>query len=253
VTHLFFTTVTGIATPSIDGRIISMLGLRPDVKRTPIFGLGCSGGAAGLGRAADYLNAYQDEVAVLLSIELCSLTLQRDDTSVANVIASGLFGDGAAAAVLGRTEVPCPTRPRVVASSAFLYPDTVDVLGWEVVESGFKIVLSSRLTELIHANIRREVDSFLAARGLERTAIRHWIAHTGGPKVLTAVESALELPEGALARSWKNLREFGNLSSASVLYILTDLLNDGTAEPGDYGLVIGMGPGFSIEIVLLKW
>jgi alkylresorcinol/alkylpyrone synthase len=134
-----------------------------------------------------------------------------------------------------------------------LYPGTEDILGWDLVNSGFKIVLSARLANLIAENIEGEVDSFLAEQGLERSSIRHWIAHTGGPKVLQALERALALPEGALARSWRNLGEMGNLSSASVLYILEDLMHADVAQPGEYGLLIGMGPGFSIEILLLGW
>ncbi|MGO9606165.1 MAG: type III polyketide synthase [Candidatus Binataceae bacterium] len=254
VDHLFFVTVTGIATPSIDTRIISALGMKQNVKRTPIFGLGCVAGAAGLARATDYVRAFPDEVAVLLSVELCSLTLQRDDLSVANIIASGLFGDGAAAAVIGGgARTSTAASPRVIATRSILYPGTEDILGWDLVEGGFKIVLSARLSNLIGENIEGEVDTFLAAHGLERTAIRHWIAHTGGPKVLESLERSLTLPEGALARSWRSLGEMGNLSSASVLFILEDLLRAEVAQPGEYGLMIGMGPGFSIEIVLLGW
>lgn len=253
VDHLFFVTVTGIATPSIDTRVISALGMKPNVKRTPIFGLGCVAGAAGLSRATDYVRAYPDDIAVLMSVELCSLTLQREDLSIANIIASGLFGDGAAAAVIGSGERRPAKSPRVIATRSILYPGTEDILGWDLVNSGFKIVLSARLANLIAENIEGEVDSFLAEQGLQRSSIRHWIAHTGGPKVLQALERALALPEGALARSWRNLGEMGNLSSASVLYILEDLMHADVAQPGEYGLLIGMGPGFSIEILLLGW
>jgi alkylresorcinol/alkylpyrone synthase len=253
VDHLFFVTVTGIATPSIDTRVISALGMKPNVKRTPIFGLGCVAGAAGLARATDYVRAYPNDIAVLMSVELCSLTLQREDLSVANIIASGLFGDGAAAAVIGNGERRPAKSPRVIATRSILYPGTEDVLGWDLVNSGFKIVLSARLASLIGDHIGGEVDSFLAQHGLERSSIRHWIAHTGGPKVLRAIEESLALPEGALARSWRNLGEMGNLSSASVLFILEDLMRADDAQPGEYGLLIGMGPGFSIEMLLLGW
>jgi len=227
--------------------------MKPNVKRTLIFGLGCVAGVAGLSRATDYVRAYPDDIAVLMSVELCSLTLQREDLSIANIIASGLFGDGAAAAVIGGGDRRPARSPRVIATRSILYPGTEDILGWDLVNSGFKIVLSARLANLIAENIEGEVDSFLAERGLQRSSIRHWIAHTGGPKVLQALERALALPEGALARSWRNLGEMGNLSSASVLYILEDLMHADVAQPGEYGLLIGMGPGFSIEILLLGW
>ncbi len=253
VDHLFFVTVTGIATPSIDTRVIRALGMKPNVKRTPIFGLGCVAGAAGLARATDYVRAFPKEIAVLMSVELCSLTLQREDLSVANIIASGLFGDGAAAAVIGNGARAHARSPRVLATRSILYPGTEDVLGWDVGNSGFKIVLSARLADLIANNIEAEVDSFLGENGLNRSEIQHWVAHTGGPKVLRAIEDSLALPEGALARSWRNLGDMGNLSSASVLFILEDLMRAEVARPGDYGVLIGMGPGFSMELLLLRW
>jgi alkylresorcinol/alkylpyrone synthase len=253
VDHLFFVTVTGIATPSVDARLMNRLGLRPDVKRTPIFGLGCVAGAAGTARASDVLRAFPNQVAVLLSVELCSLTLQREDLSIANIIASGLFGDGAAAAVLSGGELPAPGAPRILDTSSVFYPDTERVMGWDVVNGGFKVVLSAKVPDVVRAHVRQDVGAFLARHGLRTTDIRHWVAHTGGPKVLEAFESTLELPTGALERSWKSLRETGNLSSASVLFVLESMLASGEAQPGDYGLLMAMGPGFCSEVVLLQW
>ena len=251
VDHLYFVTVTGIATPSIDARLVEPLGLRADVKRAPIFGLGCVAGAAGLARVADVLRAVPGEVAVLLAVELCSLTLQREDLSIPNIIASGLFGDGAAAAVL---DGGARNRgPRIVATRSVFYPGTERAMGWDVVDSGFKVVLSPAVPQLIRDKLRSDVGSFLQARGLRRQDIRHWICHTGGPRVLEAVEEALELPGGALRRSWESLQSVGNLSSASVLFVLSDLLASGEARPGDTGLLLAMGPGFCSELVLLEW
>ncbi|WP_242396109.1 type III polyketide synthase [Anaeromyxobacter oryzisoli] len=254
VGHLYFVTVTGVSTPSLDARLANRLGLAPGVKRTPIFGLGCQAGASGIARASDALRAFPGQVAVALSVELCSLTLQRDDASVTNVIATGLFGDGAAAAVLAGGERPAaPGAPRVLATRSVFYPDTEWVMGWDVVDTGFKVVLSAKVPQVIEANIGRDVDAFLAEHGLDRAAIRHWIAHTGGPKVLEAFRRGLGLPEAALARSWASLRDVGNLSSASVLFVLADLLDSGEPRPGDLGLLAAMGPGFSAELVLLRW
>jgi alkylresorcinol/alkylpyrone synthase len=224
----------------------------PHVKRTPIFGLGCVAGAAGIARAADALRAHPDDHAVLLSVELCSLTLQREDLSVANVVASGLFGDGAAAVVLagGARE---RRGPVVLATRSVLYPDTERVMGWDIVDSGFKVVLSANVPEVIRAHLRPDVDRFLADHGLDLSRIRHVVAHTGGPKVLEAVEGALELAPGRLERSWRSLEEIGNLSSASVLFVLGDLLDADEARPGDLGLLVAMGPGFCAELVLLEW
>ena len=256
IDHLFFVTTTGIATPSIDARLVNRLDLRSDVRRTPIFGLGCAAGAAGIARASDSLRAFPDQVAVLLSVELCSLTLQRDDFSIPNIISSGLFGDGAAAVVLtgGARDIPEDgAAPRVAATGSVFYPGTERVMGWDIVETGFKVVLSAKVPEVVRDHARHDVDRFLAANGLGRSKIRHWIAYTGGPKVLKAFEETLELPAGALDRSWKSLRETGNLSSASVLFVLGELLESNEVNEGDHGLLMAMGPGFCSELVLLQW
>jgi alkylresorcinol/alkylpyrone synthase len=253
VDHLYFVTVTGISTPSLDARLVNRLGLPPRVKRTPIFGLGCMAGAAGLARASDALRAFPGQVAVMLSVELCSLTLQREDASVANIIATGLFGDGAAAAVLAGGGRPRGRGPRILATRSVFYPDTEWVMGWDVVDSGFKVVLSAQVPQVVEEHVGADVDAFLAEHGLDRGRIRHWIAHTGGPKVLEAFRAALDLPPEAIARSWRSLQEVGNLSSASVLFVLGDLLDASEAQEGDLGVLAAMGPGFSSELVLLQW
>jgi len=254
VDHLWFVTVTGISTPSLDAKLANRLGLKPGVKRTPIFGLGCMAGAAGLARASDVLRAFPGEVAVMLSVELCSLTLQREDASVTNVVATGLFGDGAAAVVLsGGSRAAAARAPRIVATRSVFYPETEWVMGWDVVDTGFKVVLSAKVPEVVEAHVGTDVDAFLAEHGLARREVRHWIAHTGGPKVLEAFRRGLDLPAAAIERSWRSLREIGNLSSASVLFVLGDLLDSGEARPGDVGVLAAMGPGFSAELVLLRW
>jgi alkylresorcinol/alkylpyrone synthase len=252
VDHLYFVTVTGLSTPSVDARLVNRMGLRADLKRVPIFGLGCVAGAAGLARASDAVRAFPGQVAAILAVELCSLTLQREDLSIANIIASGLFGDGAAAALIGGADRP-GRGPRVLATRSIFYPDTERVMGWDVVDSGFKVVLSPQVPQLVRERVRSDVDAFLEAHRLARSGIRHWICHTGGPRVLEAFEEALELPREALRRTWDSLREVGNLSSASVLFVLRDLLDSGEARPGDLGLLIAMGPGFCSELVLLRW
>lgn len=256
VDHFFFVTGTGIATPSLDARIVNLLGMRPDVRRTPIFGLGCAGGVAGIVRAADVLRGFPDQTAIVVSSELCSLTLQRADDSVANIIASALFGDGAAAVVLGGARLAtrgAGSVPRVIATRSVFYPDSERMMGWEVVDSGLKIVLSPAIPDLVRGHLGGDVDAMLAEQGLERSAISHWIAHTGGNRVLEAIATALELPSGALDRSWRLLAATGNLSSASVLFVLRDLLEAREARCGDYGLMLAMGPGFCAELALLRW
>lgn len=253
IDHIFFTTVTGIATPSIDARLVNRIGLRSDIKRTPLFGLGCVAGAAGLARVGDYLRAFPRQRSLLVSVELCSLTLQRQDLSVANVIASGLFGDGAAAVLVCGAEHATAGAPRIVDSHAVLYPDTERVMGWDLVDTGFKIVLSAQVPELVRMHVRKDVDAFLQRHGLRRGDITHWIVHSGGPKVLEALSDALELDAGALDRSWCSLRQVGNLSSASVLFVLRSFLQEAQAQPGDLGVVMAMGPAFCSEMVLLRW
>ncbi|MFF7632917.1 type III polyketide synthase [Kitasatospora sp. NPDC008050] len=250
------TSVTGIAAPSLEARLAGRVGLRPDVKRVPIFGLGCVAGAAGLARLHDYLLGHPDQVAVLLSVELCSLTLQRTDTSVQNMVAGALFGDGAAALVaVGRDhsrhgEFP---GPQVVATRSRLYPGTERALGWDIGDSGFKIVLGAELPELVRLHVGEDVRSFLAEHDLKPPDVTAWVAHPGGPKVLDALSETLGLDAQALELTRRSLAQVGNLSSASVLHILRDTLALRPPPPGTPGLLLAMGPGFCSELVLLRW
>ena len=249
---LYFVTVTGVASPSIDARLVNRMKLSPGIKRIPIFGLGCVAGAAGLARAADYVRGFPDQIAVLLSVELCSLTWQGDDFSNANVIATGLFGDGAAAVVIAGSQTGF-AGPEIVDTRSIFYPGTEDVMGWDISEQGFRIVLSPNVPQVIKDNLRADVDGFLAGHGLRREDIGSWIIHTGGPRVLEAVAESLELPEHALDASWESLRQVGNLSSASVLVVLEDFLANRRGEPGSYSVLAAMGPGFCAELLLLRW
>ncbi len=252
VSHLIFVSTTGIATPSIDARIVNRIGLRSDVKRTPLFGLGCVAGAVGIARAADYLRAFPHEAAVLLSVELCSLTLQRRDLSIPNIIATGLFGDGAAAVALVGAEREA-SGPRVVASRSVFYPDTERVMGWDVTADGFSVVLSAEIPNLVKREMRRDVDAFLESRGLTLGDIEVFVCHPGGPRILEAFQEALGVPQEALALTWDTLKRVGNLSSASVLMVLDDTLRTKSPPAGAYGLLMAMGPGFCSELVLLEW
>lgn len=261
---LFVVSITGVASPSLDARLINRMGLRRDIKRTPIFGVGCVGGALGLSRAADYVLAHPEGCAALLSVELCSLTLQRDDRSTTNLVSTGLFGDGAAAVIVtgaqraalpvyGLGERAMRAGPVILGTGSVFYRESEDVMGWDISERGFEIVLSPRLPDLIRANLARDVDGFLARFGLVRGDIGSWVIHTGGPKILHSVQSTLGLPERALERSWASLREVGNLSSASVLLVLEDTLEQARPAAGTLGLLLAMGPGFCSELILLRW
>jgi alkylresorcinol/alkylpyrone synthase len=252
VDAIFFSTVTGVASPSIDARLMNRIDLRPDVKRVPMFGLGCVAGAAAVSRAADYVRAYTDQVAVVLTVELCSLTLQRDDVSAANLISTGLFGDGACAAVIAGAARGEARGPRVLATRSVFYPDTEDAMGWQISERGFAIVLSPAVPAIARERLGGDVDVFLRHHGLTRRAVTRWVCHPGGPKVLEALQDALELTADDLGSSWHHLAAHGNLSSASVLMVLADHL-DAPPAPGSHGLMLAMGPAFCSELLLLRW
>jgi alkylresorcinol/alkylpyrone synthase len=252
---LYFVSITGIATPSIDARLMNRLGFHPGVRRVPIFGLGCAAGAAGLARAADDVRAHPEEIALLVAVELCSLTLQSEDFSPANLIASGLFGDGAAAVVVAgeRARVRHGGGPAVVASRSVFYPDSEDVMGWKISEKGFSVILSAEIPDIVRRRLRGDVDAFLGEQGVARGEVARWICHPGGPRVLEAMEAALEIPAGGLEATWRSLAEVGNLSSVSVLLVLEETLAGPPPAPGAPGVVLAMGPGFCSEMVLLRW
>ncbi|ONK09688.1 3-oxoacyl-[acyl-carrier-protein] synthase III C-terminal domain-containing protein [Streptomyces sp. MP131-18] len=251
---LMFVSTTGLAAPSVEARLVGPLGLRPDVRRLPVFGLGCAAGAAGIGRLDDYLRGWPGQVAVLLSVELCSLTFQRTDASPANLVGTALFGDGAAAVVArGSERRPAPGEgPEVVATRSRLYPHTERAMGWDIADEGFRIVLDPGIPDIVRTHLAADVDSFLAGHGLTRSDIGTWVCHPGGPKVLEVMADTLGLPDGALDVTWRSLDEVGNISSASVLHVLRDTM-DRRPPAGTWGLLTALGPGFSAELVLLRW
>ncbi|MBA0044750.1 type III polyketide synthase [Mycobacteroides sp. LB1] len=245
------TTVTGLVVPTLEARLVERVGLRPDIKRVPLFGLGCVAGAAGVARIHDYLRAFPDHVAILLSVELCSLTIQRNDQSMANLVASSLFGDGSAAVVaVGANRAA--SGPRVLATRSRLYPDSEGVMGWDIGSDGFKIILSTEVASIAEKYLREDVTRFLADHGLTVDDVTTWVCHPGGPKVIEAIERGLELPEDALIHTRNSLRDNGNLSSTSVLDVLRATLA-APPPPGSIGMMIAMGPGFCSELVLLAW
>ncbi|MFJ4952730.1 type III polyketide synthase [Streptomyces sp. NPDC088760] len=253
--------ITGVAAPSLDARLAGRMGLRSDVKRLPVFGLGCVAGAAGLARVHDYLRGHPDDTAVLLTVELCSLTLQQRDDSHANLVAAALFGDGAAALVArgsgsgsdsGRAG-PGAAGPSVVATRSRLYPDTERLLGWDIGAGGFRVVIDAGVPGIVRDHFGRHLRAFLAEHGLTTDDIGTWICHPGGPRVLSAVTDTLGLPGDALDSAWRSLAAVGNMSSASVLHILQSIRESRRPEPGTWGMLMAMGPGFCTELVLLRW
>lgn len=254
VDFVLFTSVTGVAAPSIDAQLAVRVGMRGDVKRLPSFGLGCVAGAAGLARVHDYLVGHPRDVAVLVSVELCSLTVQHGDDSMANIVASGLFGDGAAAVVVVGDELAAErglAGPDVLDTRSSLYPQTEDVIGWDIGGTGFRIVLSAGVPEVIGKHFAHDVNALLAGHGLAVADVSAWLAHPGGPKVLEAFAQALGLEDADLASSWRALAAAGNQSSAAVLGILAETLRD--PIPGETGLLFALGPGVTAELVLLHW
>lgn len=252
IATIFSTTVTGIAVPSLEARLMNRLAFAPDTRRVPLFGLGCLAGCAGVNRLGDYLRGQPTQAGILLSVELCSLTLQREDLSIANIVASGLFGDGCAAVLMVGDEHPLAAsaplswdHPRSV-----FFPDTERIMGWDVVDTGFQVVLSPEVPDLVQRELPAAVDGLLAEAKLSRTDLDFFVAHPGGPKVLKAMASALELPQEALQSSWDSLARYGNMSSTSVLFVLADLLSR-PPPTGQRGLMAAMGPAFCAELNLL--
>ncbi len=262
VHQIVFTTVTGLAVPSIEARLMNRLDFDTATKRVPLFGLGCLAGAAGLARLYDYLHGHPDEAGILLSVELCSLTLQREDLSIPNIISSGLFGDGAAAVLMAGANHPLSNaggdflehpRPKVLGSRSIFFPDSERVMGWDIVDSGFKVVLSSDVAPFTRTHLRPGVDAFLSEYDLTLKDMGVFVAHPGGPKVIEAMAEALEIDVSELQLSLDSLAQVGNLSSASVLFVLQETLKQKRPAPGTYGLLMAMGPAFSAEAVLLQW
>jgi alkylresorcinol/alkylpyrone synthase len=268
VDHLMFVSSTGLATPSLDARLANALGMRGDVRRTPIWGLGCAGGAAGLARARDFALADPAARVLLVSLELCSLTFQRREVTRRNLVATSLFSDGAAAAlVLGpEAQDVAHAAPRggsrgaahpghaleLLAAHSTLWPDTLDVMGWEVDAGGLHVVFSRDIPTIVRDWVRPNLDAFLASHGLDLTTLTHIIAHPGGPKVLSAYAASLGLPADAFRHSAAVLRECGNMSSPTCLFVLERALAAGDIRDGDTAVLAALGPGFASEYVLMR-
>jgi alkylresorcinol/alkylpyrone synthase len=257
IDHVIFVSSTGISTPSIDALIANRIGFRPNFRRTPIWGLGCAGGAAGLAHARDFALAHPDTRVLLIALELCTLTFLNGDLSKRNLIAASLFGDGAAAVVVegGAVARNGGGQGRVLslrASHSTLWMDTIDVMGWELEESGLRVVFSRSIPNIVIEHVPPSVEGFLASQQLTLSDIRHVIAHPGGIKVLRAYMEALRLDEKALVHAREVLRDYGNMSSPSCLFVLERFLEAGDIRAGEHGIVMALGPGFSSEYVLVR-
>lgn len=249
IDFLVYTSVTGLSVPSLDAQLMNRLPFRSDLRRLPLFGLGCLGGAAGTARLSDLLKGEPQGYGILLSVELCSLTLQPQDLSAANLVASGLFGDGAAAVLMGPS---APSRPAVLDTRSVFFPESQHVMGWDIGSHGFSIVLSPQVPHYAQDHLGPALLRFLEDHHLTPADIKAWVAHPGGPKVVDALQEALDLPAESLQTTRESLQRVGNLSSASVLFILAEFLKR-DYQAGDYGLMLAMGPAFCAELVLLRW
>jgi alkylresorcinol/alkylpyrone synthase len=241
---------TGFMIPSLDAHLINLMGFRSNVRRMPFTELGCAAGAMALGRAADYLKAHPGGNVLIISVELPSLTFQRKDISQANLISSILFGDGAAAVlVTGKAG----KGPKILVSETYTFPDSLGAMGFDLRDSGFHILLSKDVPEMIGAKIRGLVDGFLERHGRKQEDIKGWILHPGGARLLGNVEKELGLCKCDTQPSWDILGNVGNLSSATILFILQEWLEKRPLKSGEYALAAAFGPGFSAEFLLLQW
>ena len=252
IDHLLFVSTSGMATPSIDARLVNQLRLGAHVKRTPIFGLGCAGGAAGLSRCLDLARAYPGQRILLVSVELSSLTFQRNDFRKSNLVACALFADGAAAVLVCGDA--CPDEGiDIIDTQSTLFPNTLHLMGWEFGELGLSVVFSRRIPQMISRHIRGSIASLLKRNRILTKDLTHYIIHPGGARILDAFQDALQLKSDVLRHSRSVLRNYGNMSAPTVLFILARLLKEGSPKKGDYGLLAAFGPGFSSELLLLKW
>ncbi len=253
IDHLIFVSTTGLAAPSIDARLITLLGLGRHTRRTPIWGLGCAGGLGGLERAQEYVRAYPTHRCLLVTVELCTLTMQFNDRTKRNLVALSLFGDGAAAVLVEGDEVAKPGHgPRIVDTRSTLFPDSLDLMGWDIVDDGFRVIFGTRIPSVVTHHYAELAEEFLTLQQLTPEDITHHIYHPGGAKVLRAYEGALKLAPDALEHSRAVLREYGNMSSATVLFVLERFLQQNAIKPGDRGLLCVFGPGFSAEMALIE-
>ena len=241
---------TGIATPSLDALLIERMGLRRTVRRLPIFGLGCAGGVLGLARAASQAAIAPGETVLFLTVELCALAFRRDDWSKSNIVATALFGDGASAALLSTDG----DGPAIVASGEHTWPDSLNVMGWEVADNGFSAVFSRDIPQLVTTQLRDVASDFLARHQFGFGDVDRFVCHPGGAKVVAALERAFDLEQGALAEAWGVLRDYGNMSATTVMFVLERVLAQARVGGGRWerALMNALGPGFTAGFLVLE-
>lgn len=259
IDYLIYASTTGLSTPSIDARLIQQLPFRRNIRRLPIWGLGCAGGASSLARATDIARADRSARILIIVTELCGLTFMRNDLTKPALVASSLFADGSAAVLVAGSEVPvAPSHPlpRLLASQTTTLDNSLDVMGWDIGDEGFRVKISRDIPTIVRTFMRESIEMFLASEGLDLERIEHFIAHPGGAKILQAYADSLGLPPEKLDHTREVLRTCGNMSACSVLFVLErfmEQMSRPAAPDSAYGLLGALGPGFSAELVLLRW
>ncbi len=254
ITDIIFISTTGLSTPSIDAMIINEMKLDPNINRLPIWGLGCAGGVAGIAKANTIAKANPEAVVLMVAAELCTLTFLKNDHSKSNFIATGLFSDGISAVLIKGDKFDHPINSKfkikILDSRSKLYYDSLDVMGWDILNEGFKVVFSKDIPSIVDNNVKDDIKCFLNKHGLNISDVKNFIAHPGGVKVMDAYVHALKIDPNLLRNAKEILKDYGNMSSATVLYELDKFIENGFEE--GYGLMISLGPGFSSEMVLLQ-
>jgi alkylresorcinol/alkylpyrone synthase len=251
ITDIIFVSTTGLATPSIDARIINEMKLNPNINRLPIWGLGCAGGVSGLAKAASLAEANPAAVVLFVAVELCSLTFIRNDLSKSNFVATSLFSDGVTAMLVTGDEHKNTGSfdIKIKASQSKLYYDSLDVMGWDFHNEGFKVLFSRDIPTIVNDTVKNDIHDFLSKNGLTLSDIKNFIIHPGGMKVIDAYVSALQIDRSKLNNTLSILQNYGNMSSVTALYVFEKFLADGFED--GYGLMMSLGPGFSCEMLLL--
>lgn len=252
IDDIYFVTTTGLMTPSMDARLVSRLGLRSDVRRSPLFGLGCAGGVGALVRASDTLRGFPTQHALVVSVELCSLVFSPVARTATDMVGTALFGDGAAAVLVAGDEAG-GGGPTVVATRTHLFQGAPDLMGWNFTDDGMRLVLSREVPQFVATGVTPVVKRFLDDHDMALTDITHFVLHPGGAKVMATYRSALGLDEDQLQIARETMRRYGNQSSASVLFMLSDLVASGRPCQDDVGLMMALGPGFAAEMLTLSW
>jgi alkylresorcinol/alkylpyrone synthase len=252
LTDIIFISSTGISTPSPDGLIVNKMKLNPVINRLPVWGLGCAGGVSGISKALTIAKANPEAVIMLVSAELCSLTFIRDDYSKSNLIATGLFSDGVSAVLIAGDNIKKSDNVKIniLGFQSKLYYDTLDVMGWEVIDSGFKVIFSRDIPSIVHKYVKDDILGFLNKYNLKLGDVKNFIVHPGGKKVIDSYSESLNLEMNNFSNTIEVLKNYGNMSSATVLYVLKEFMNKGFQK--GYGLMLSLGPGFSVELALLE-